>query len=247
MKNFKPSTSFLCCIHKAILYYRYRIIRSSLLVFVAFMTVSPASGQQIDPLHIARKLQSTYENAANVVAHFSQTTTMKFSPRVRQGAGEMIFLKPGRMRWDYISPDYQVLISDGETISMYFEKSSQMIISNAKDYLQSDVTYSFFAGTGNILTDFDISDPGFENNQPDTYLIKLIPKTTHPQVSSMHVWISRETFLIEQLQIIDHFDTVTNLYFTNIKIDADSYGNRKIGEDLFYFTPPAGTEIIEQF
>ena len=130
---------------------------------------------------------------------------------------------------------------------MYFEKSSQMIISNAKDYLQSDVTYSFFAGTGNILKDFDISGPDFENDKPDTYLIKLIPKSTHPQVSSMYAWVSRETFLIEQLQIIDHFDTVTHLSFANITIDADSYGNRTIGEDLFYFTPPAGTEIIEQF
>jgi outer membrane lipoprotein carrier protein len=247
MKNFKPSASFLCFIHKAILSCTYRIIFSSLLFLFALMAVSPASGEEIDPGHIASKLQSTYENAANIVAQFSQTTTMKFSPRVRQGSGTMIFLKPGRMRWDYLTPDYQVLISDGQTISMYFEKNSQMIISNAKDYLQSDVTYSFFAGTGDILKDFNISATDFENDHPDTYLIKLVPKSTHPQVSSMHAWINRESYLIEHLQIIDHFDTITNLYFTDITINAEYYGNRKIGEDLFYFTPPADTEIIEQF
>jgi len=241
------SASYLDSIHSAFIYCSYRMIRYALLLFIVLIPVSPVSAQEIDPLDIAMKLQTTYENAANIVAQFSQTTTMKFSPRIRQGNGKMIFLKPGRMRWDYITPDYQVLISDGETISMYFEKSSQMIISNAKDYLQSDVTYSFFAGTGDILKDFDISVPGFENAQPDTYLIRLIPKSTHPQVSSMHAWINKETFLIEHLQIIDHFDTVTNLYFTDITIDADYYDNRKIGEDLFYFTPPADTEIIEQF
>ena len=218
-----------------------------LLFISALISTNQASGQTIDPGHIAERLQNTYENAANIVAQFNQTTTMKFSPRVRRGSGTMIFLKPGRMRWDYITPDYQVLISDGETISMYFEKSSQMIISSAKDYLQSDVTYSFFAGTGNILKDFDITGPDFENDIPETYLIKLIPKSAHPQVASMFAWIVQETFLIKQLQIIDHFDTVTHLSFTNITIDADSYGNRIIGEDLFYFTPPTGTEIIEQF
>jgi outer membrane lipoprotein carrier protein len=215
---------------------------------MVLITITPAaSSQEITPLDIASKLQTTYENAANIVAQFNQTTTMKFNPRVRQGTGNMIFLKPGRMRWDYITPDFQVLISDGKTISMYFEKSRQMIISNAKDYLQSDVTYSFFAGTGDILKDFDISDPAFENDEPDTYLIKLIPKSTHPQVSSMYAWINRKSFLIEHLQIIDHFDTVTNLYFTDITINAEFYGNRKIRENLFYFTPPADTEIIEQF
>jgi len=234
-------------IYSVFRYYAYRLTCYALLLFITVISVRAASGQDNGPLDIAKKLQTTYENAANIMADFSQTTTMKFSPRVRQGSGKMIFLKPGRMRWDYITPDSQVLISDGKTISMYFEKNNQMIISDAKDYLQSDVTYSFFAGTGDILKDFDISGPDFDNDEPDTYLIKLVPKSAHPQVSVMYVWIARGTFLIKQLQIIDHFDTVTYLYFTNIKIDADYYGDRKIGEDLFYFTPPKNTEIIEQF
>ena len=63
----------------------------------------------------------------------------------------------------------------------------------------------------------------------------------------MFAWISQKTYLIEHLQIIDHFDTVTNLYFSNMSINAEYYGKRKIGEDIFTFTPPLGTEIIEQF
>jgi len=229
------------------MYFLYPLLRYALTLLTVLIPVNTFSAQEVDSLEIAMKLQATYENASNIVARFSQTTTMKFSSRIRQGSGKMIFLKPGRMRWDYLTPDYQVLISDGKTISMYFEKSSQMIISNAKDYLQSDVTYSFFAGTGDILKDFDINSPGFGNNQPGTYLLELSPKLPHPQVSSMYVWINKDTFLIEHLQIIDHFDTVTNLYFTEITIDAQYYDKRKIGEDLFYFSPPADTEIIEQF
>ena len=161
MKSFMSRVSNLYGIDSVFRYYANRLICYALLLFITIISVRAASGQDIDPLDIAKKLQTTYENAANIMAKFSQTTTMKFSPRVRQGSGKMVFLKPGRMRWDYITPDSQVLISDGETISMYFEKSNQMIISDAKDYLQSDVTYSFFAGTGDILKDFDISGPDF--------------------------------------------------------------------------------------
>jgi outer membrane lipoprotein carrier protein len=209
----------------------------------------PLWAQTTDALEVAQKLQNTYEKAANLVAHFSQTTAMKFSSRVRQGRGTMIFRKPGRMRWDYTTPDLQVLVSDGETISMYFEKNAQMIVSKAKDYLQSDVTYSFFAGTGDILKDFDVSEPDFSNDDDtdDSILIKLTPKTSHPHVSSIHAWITHDTFLITHLQIVDHFDTVTDLFFTNIQIDSDHYGGSEINDDLFYFVPPANTEIIEQF
>ena len=212
-----------------------------------FLLPIQVAAQPMESVEIAQKLQSTYEEAASLVADFTQTTSIKFSKRVRQGSGSMIFLKPGRMRWDYLKPDHQILISDGKTISMYFEKSNQMIISDARDYLQSDVTYSLFAGTGDILKDFDIFKPDFENVEEDFHLIKLVPKLTHPHVSYIHAWITDETFLLEHLQIVDHFDTVTDLFFENVQINSKSYGGREIMKDLFSFTPPANTEIIKQY
>jgi len=217
------------------------LLLSAMLLLPAFL-----QAQTLDTLEIARKLQSTYEKATTVTADFNQSTAMKFSSRVRQGSGTMLFRKPGRMRWDYIAPDHQVLTSDGETISMYFEKNRQMIVSNAKEYLQSDVTYSFFAGTGNILHDFDVTEPDFSNTEKNTFLIQLTPKSSHPNVSSIYAWISHDTFLITHLQIIDHFETVTDLFFNNIQIDNDSYGGKEIKDDLFIFIPPPDTEIIEQ-
>jgi outer membrane lipoprotein carrier protein len=206
-----------------------------------------AGAQTMAPLQVAQKLQNTYEKASNLVADFNQTTAMKFSSRVRQANGTMIFRKPGQMRWDYIAPDYQVFISDGETFSMYFEKSRQMIVTNAKEYLQSDVTYSFFSGSGDILRDFDVSEPDLINNMENSYLIKLTPKSSHPHVSSIHAWVTHGSFLITHLRIIDHFDTVTDLFFNNTQINADNYGSLKIKDELFFFLPPANTEIIEQY
>jgi outer membrane lipoprotein carrier protein len=202
--------------------------------------------QPAKPTEIALRLQSTYEHAANMVADFDQTTSMQFSNRVRKGTGTLIFMKPGRMRWDYVKPDHQILISDGKSVSMYFEKSNQMVISDARDYLQSDVTYSFFTGSGDILKDFDTVAPEFQNEADNSYLIKLIPRSPHPQVAYMYAWVSKDTFLLKHLQIVDHFDTVTDLFFYNMQIDANSYDGHPVSEDLFYFTPPDGTEIIRQ-
>ncbi|MDX1777200.1 MAG: outer membrane lipoprotein carrier protein LolA, partial [Desulfobulbales bacterium] len=196
-----------------------RRLLKEFICFFLLMMMLPAPAltwaQAMDAHAVAKKLQSTYEKAETVVADFKQSTAMKFSSRVRQGSGTMIFHKPGRMRWDYISPDYQVLVSDGETISMYFAKNRQMIVSDAREYLQSDVTYSFFAGTGDILQDFEIGDPDFTNKMANSFLIKLTPKASHPHVASIHAWVAYNTFLIRQLQIIDHFDTVTNPSFDN--------------------------------
>lgn len=226
---------------------KIKVCRNLLLLAVLFLAPISAKGESMAELEVAQKLQNTYEEATTLVADFNQTTTMKFSSRVREGSGTMIFKKPGRMRWDYLTPDHQVLISDGETISMYFEKNNQMIVSRAKDYLQSDVTYSFFAGSGNILKDFAVSEPDIFKPKDNSLLIKLTPKSLHPHVSSLHLWVDHETFLITRMQIVDHFDTVTDLFFDNIEINADHYGFLKIEEELFNFTPPANTEVIEQY
>jgi len=224
-----------------------QVCRQLSLLAVLLLIPSLVMAESMEPHEVAQKLQNTYEKATNLVAEFNQTTAMKFSSRVRHGSGTMIFRKPGRMRWDYLTPDYQVLISDGDKISMYFEKSAQMIISNAKEYLQSDVTYSFFAGTGNIIRDFDVSGPDLADNTENSILIKLTPKSSHPHVSSIHAWVNPDTFLITHLQITDHFDTITDLFFDNIQVNADFYDSRRIKEDLFFFIPPANTEIIEQY
>jgi len=213
---------------------------------VVFLLPNQVAAQTINSLEIAQKLQDTYKKATSLVADFNQTTSIQFSDRVRHGSGSMIFLKPGRMRWDYIAPDHQIIISDGETITMYFEKNNQMIISNARDYLQSDVTYSFFSGTGDILKDFDIDEADFKNTRENSHLIKLIPKSTHPHVSYIHAWITDGIFLLEHLQIVDHFDTVTDLFFESLEIDSNSYGDREITKDIFSYTPPPDTEIIKQ-
>jgi len=238
--------SYLSCLFSASTMKRFCRIFNLLFCSILFLLPTQVAAQTMNSLEIAQKLQNTYKKATSLVADFNQTTSIKFSERVRQGSGSMIFLKPGRMRWDYITPDHQVLISDGESITMYFEKSNQMIISDARDYLQSDVTYSFFAGTGDILKDFDIGEPDFENIRDNSHLIKLIPKSTHPHVSFIHAWITDDIFLLEHLQIVDHFDTVTDLFFESLEIDSNSYGDREITKDIFSYPPPPVTEIIKQ-
>ncbi len=198
---------------------------------------------------IAEKLQKKYDRAKGFSADFKQQTTLEIMNRKRFGKGKVLFQKPGLMRWDYYAPDKQILISDGENLTIYVEKDQQMIVTSAKEYLQSDVTYSFFSGTGNILQDFSIHTPGKDKNDlENTHLIKLTPNSLHPQVDHLFIWISKENFNIKKLQIFSHTGSITELLFSNIQIFDESNKNSSPTPDLnaFVFTPPPGTEIIEQ-
>lgn len=226
------------------------------MTFALFVCLNTAAAARAtEPVEVAKKLQKTYENTTSIQADFYQITTVPMSSRTKKGAGTMVLKKPGRLRWDYTAPDQQVIICDGESITMYFAKANQMIYAPAKDYIQSDVTYSFFAGTGDILRDFDVLPPSFEDfpeegmaangvshtNLPpeNIYVIKLVPKEPHPQVDYLHVWIDTKGFFSKRIRIMDLFGSVTDLSFQNIRT------NQPVKDDAFNFSPPAGTEVIE--
>jgi outer membrane lipoprotein carrier protein len=203
----------------------------------------PATGQSatLTPVQIAQKIQETYEKTTSFKADFLQTSTISsMEHRQRKGSGTMVIQKPGLLRWDYISPEKQVLVSDGEMFSLYFASENQMIVTPAKEYLREDVTYNFFSGKGNLLNDFEVIAVMPEQEKQGSLAIKLIPKKTHAQVETMNVWVDEGTFLVNRLEIRDHLGSVTNLLLFNTVV------NHPMPEEYFYFSPPEGTEIIEQ-
>jgi len=209
------------------------------LLLLLFGAITNAGAAPTSAEDIAKKLQVTYEKSASFQADFTQSTSLQQSRRQRNGEGSMLIAKPGLMRWDYRQPDQQVFICDGQTMSMYFAKAAQMMVMSAKEYLQSDVTYAFFLGTGDILRDFEAKLPKADYCCGESPTLQLFPRAEHGQVEHLDVWLDDRS-LVRRLKIADHFGSITELNFTNIRL------NQKIERNIFTFTPPPGTEIVKQ-
>jgi outer membrane lipoprotein carrier protein len=222
-------------------FYESIMIKKQLIFFIGLTLFLPVmvAAAELSPAEMAARLQATYDSTTSFTADFSQTTAMKLSRRSREGKGTLVIRKPGLMRWDYQEPDRQVLICDGEQMLMYFAGAEQMIVMSAQEYLQSDVTYAFFAGTGNVLRDFEVegADEEFCCGAPPD--LKLVPKKQHTQVDHIYIWLDKK-FMISMMRIIDHYGSITDLTFTNTKLD------QPVAAERFKFIPPPGTEIIRQ-
>jgi outer membrane lipoprotein carrier protein len=224
---------------------------SCLLLFLLLLTDSAIAIKE-PPEAVATRLQSRYDTIESLTFDFVQRTSGQLSGRPKKGRGQAFFVKEtikenktGKMRWNYSAPDRQVLVSDGVNFSMYFESLQQMIISPAKA-LQQDLTYSFFTGAGNLLHDFTILPPDKSSDNPEqSAVIKLIPKAKQSQVAEIHLWVTPDS-LIRRIEILDQFDTLTVLNFSNLQVDTLDKSDMDLMLKLFSFTPPNGTEIIHQ-
>ncbi len=225
----------------------------TLLVYICliFPIVAHSGENQAEyPEDVAARLQTRYDMIDSLTFNFIQNTSGEMSGRPRRASGRAAFVKlkgKSYMRWDYTTPDKQVLISDGKLFSMYFAKLHQMIVTPA-DTLDADITYSFFTGKGSLQHDFYIrpADEEYQSDNNDQFkVIKLIPKTTQSQVQDIHLWVTPES-LIRRINIRDQFGTVTILNLSDLKINSLIGKNPQELLDFFTFVPPKGTEIIRQ-
>lgn len=203
------------------------------------------------PGTVAARLQARYDAMRSLSFVFTQSTEGQLTGRPRKGSGKAYFLKTGglkRMRWNYDSPEQQVLVSDGKTFSMYFANLKQMIVSPA-EAIEEDMTYSFFTGSGKLVDDFSILGPNKNvvdgGDDKDLRIIQLVPKATDSQVQDIHLWITADS-LIRRIEIRDQFDTRTVLTISDIQENFFDEKDEKATVGLFTFVPPEDTEIIHK-
>jgi len=213
-----------------------RIWRFGLLLVVLLWPLPAAAGE--DPEELVRRLQEVYDQVTGFRAEFTQLTAVPMSRRQREGGGTVMFRKPHQMRWEYDYPDHQVLVGDGREVRLYFARSNQMLIRDVDEYLDSDVTYAFFSGSGDILRDFEVEAGPAGQDPAGGRLLRLIPRELHPQVEYLDLVVGENPFFIRRLEIVDHFGSVTSLYFSRIEL------NPELPPDFYRFEPPPDTEIL---
>lgn len=226
---------------------------SAILFFLlfAFPCFSPAATPHDEtPLQVAMRLQQRYDHVSSLVLTFVQDTQGEMIGKPKHIRGIAYFLKStgnSRMRWEYTELERQVMVSDGKQFSMYLPNLQQMVITSART-MESEPTYSFFSGTGNLIRDFEILSPDekYSSKSENGYVpIKLIPKTEQTQVQDIHLWASNDSIL-HKIVIRDNFGTVTTISFDDIVIDSLMDQSPAQINAIFAFEPPKNTEIIHQ-
>ncbi|PIE55809.1 MAG: hypothetical protein CSA34_07240 [Desulfobulbus propionicus] len=223
------------------------------LQFIIFIPCAALSdnSEQTTTIQLA-ELQKKYRALQSLSFSFLQET--RANGRSRTGKGHALFIHPqissskeGQdaviMRWDYTDPDPQVILNNGKTLTIYTEKDNQAIITPVED-IESDLTHLLFTGTRNIVEAFMIESQPSSASAELTNIL-LIPRQPHRQLQSVRIWFDKD-LLVRRLLLLDHFDTVTDLMFTNLKVNpvrADDH--QTINATLDLKLPPA-TEIITQ-
>ncbi len=203
-------------------------------VFFLVCSIPCGASEHIDQL--AALLQKRYENTLDLSASFTQETRSPAGGQETRARGKVFLKRPGLMRWEYVSPEPQLIVTVRNLIYIYEKDANQVMVMPRDRLLSSGITKAFFFGKGSLKHFFILKKPG-KNWPHRQWTLCLVPRSENPQVDRMWITIDEKTHLVREIWIQDKLGTRTHLTFFDMKV------NKGLKDSLFSFEPPAGVEV----
>ena len=95
----------------------------------------------------------------------------------------------------------------------------------------------FLSGQARLDEDFWVE----EHREPGKRLVRLelVPKEPEPNLVKAEAWVTDEMYMLTRVRLVDFFGNVNDVRLENLLLNPD------MSDDLFRFTPPKGTEILD--
>jgi len=206
-----------------------RLIRMLLLPVLAVTTLSAHA----DPKDVAR-LTQLLEKSQTLTARFSQLTLDGSGTQLQETAGEMSLQRPGLFYWHTDAPQEQLMVSDGQKVSLWDPDLEQVTIKKLDQRLTQTPALLLSGDVSKISESFDITSKEAGGVMDFT----LKPKTRDTLFDSLR--LSFRNGMINDMQLIDSVGQRTNILFTGVK------ANEAIPASKFKFDIPKGADVIQE-
>ena len=223
---------------------------------------SAASGSDVKPEPTAREVERAFE------ARYRHASTLKaaFYERYSDGkgsgqaeSGTVYFSRPGRMRWEYESPQKKLFIVDGTNVWFYIpddHTASRTKLKQSSDWRTPIALLADKADLGKICKNVELVGPSKSEPRTgraqskdesgasnDDAVLRCTPRgssdETGEPISDVLLTIDPQGYLVRVL-IRQPGDLTTEFRFGNWQ------ENIQIAESQFHFQPPPGVEIVDE-
>lgn len=208
-----------------------------LLPVLLLLLPAASAGQARPPAaETARALQQKYDTVKDFTASFRHTYEGGVLKKKSTEQGTVQIKKPGKMRWEYTTPEKKTFVSDGVQIYSYVPADKQGIRSPVPKDDEATTAMLFLAGKGNLLRDFNVSYA--EAPSADTVALRLDPRKKQRDYDWLIVAADKTSMQIRQLTAADQQGGRSTFQFSNYR------ENTGLSDSVFAFKFPRGTDVI---
>lgn len=205
-------------------------------VLLAFGPALAAAQPRPSAAETARALQEKYDRVKDFTADFTHTYEGGVLKRKTVERGTVQIKKPGRMRWEYTSPEKKTFVSDGVMLYSYVPADKQVIRSKVPAADEATTAVLFLAGKGNLTRDFTVTYA--ETSSPGALSLRLEPRHKQRDYDWLVVTVDAGTHQIRSLTAADQQGGRSTFEFSNYR------ENTGVADNVFAFKIPRGADVI---
>jgi outer membrane lipoprotein carrier protein len=195
---------------------------------------------QSTPSQLAAALQHKYDGVKDFSADFVHAYEGGVLHKQITERGKLLIKKPGKMRWEYTSPERKLFVSDGVQMYSYIPQDKQVIVSPVPAADEAATPTLFLAGKGNLTRDFSPSLVELPPGMPaGTIALKLVPKTKQREYDWLTLVVDPRSLVISGLVTVDAQGGTSRFSFSNLK------ENIGVADKEFAFSAPRGVDIVK--
>lgn len=201
------------------------------------MMIAPASATSAK--QVARGFDTHYHEVRTLTGYFLEKYTSGGSG-IAVESGTVYFAKPGRMRWDYDSPEKKMFLDDGKNIWFYVPADHTASRTPAKESTDWRTPLALLAGKVNLerlCGSLSLGESG-KAEAGDRVLICKPRKADENAFTQVLLELNSHDQLV-RLDIQQPGDLEIDFHF------GDWYENVPIDEAKFHFEPPRGVAIVD--
>ncbi|MQA28624.1 MAG: hypothetical protein GEU82_02135 [Luteitalea sp.] len=196
-------------------------------------------GAELSPAELAQALQLKYDGIRDFSADFVHTYRGGVLKKQLTERGRLLIKKPGKMRWEYRSPEEKLFVSDGVKLYSYIPQDKQVMVGTVPQENSATTPALFLAGKGNLTRDFTASEGDLPAGLPAaTRALKLVPKAPQPEYDWLVLLVDSRTLALGGLVTTDAQGGTSSILFENLK------ENVGLADQEFVFKIPRGVDVV---
>ncbi len=178
------------------------------------------------------QLKSFVQQVHAATGSFQQTVVGPQGQTRRPQSGQFSFERPGRFKWDVVSPYAQLIVSDAKQVFQFDPDLNQVTVRNVDQAIGASPAAILF-GTGELDKVFDVTP------QPDRDGVSwLRAKPRNGDAGFVHLELGMLDGLPARIVLLDAFGQTTRVELSGIQ------RNPALPASTFEFVAPAGADVV---
>ena len=211
-----------------------------LVVALAAILATAMTANALPNVHaVAQAVDEHYNHLQSLQAEFSEIYQGSGTERVESGT--LWLKKPGKMRWEYRSPEEKLFVGDGKNAWLYLPEEKQVRKSSMKNLDDLRSPLAFLLGKTKLEKELQALSfaPDVRPWKAEDVILRGVPKGLEDRVSQVLLEITPD-HQIARILIHGTDDSITEYRFN------DQKENLEVPDSKFRFSAPAGSEVVEE-